>query len=242
MCLETLQCPVLGCRDAAVVFKSNVHFVNDDETGREDQEDPPDTWPLDTPGTPVKVTGTGRKLNGRTGVVQGPAPAPDHLRLAVLLDGDTVPTHIPKADLRKAANTNIFPRGSSIADVRNHLQEHHRSLKDVHDDAALLADSIHCQCLECMPCMGKFQELCTEASDEDNRKSCRVCLAEEAFQRWHEPLLFWTPEGCPQTAQVMPTLTSTCRTAINCWGHGGQPDYVRAAAPAEGPRVVKPPE
>ena len=40
------------------------------------------------------------QFNGRTGLVQGPAPRPG--RLVVLLDGDTTPTSLRETNLRKA--------------------------------------------------------------------------------------------------------------------------------------------
>ena len=54
------------------------------------------------PGMPVVVTGltASPQFNGRTGLVQGPAPRPG--RLAVLLDGDTKPTSLREANLRRA--------------------------------------------------------------------------------------------------------------------------------------------
>ena len=60
-------------------------------------------WPLATPGMPVVVTGltASPQFNGRTGLVQG-ARAPRPGRLAVLLDGDTTPTSLRVANLRKA--------------------------------------------------------------------------------------------------------------------------------------------
>ena len=57
---------------------------------------------LASPGMPVVVTGltASPQFNGRAGLVQGPAPRPG--RLAVLLDGDTKPTSLREANLRRA--------------------------------------------------------------------------------------------------------------------------------------------
>ena len=59
-------------------------------------------WPLDTPGTPVVISGLAAspQFNGRAGLVQGPAPRPG--RLAVLLDGESKPASLRETNLRKA--------------------------------------------------------------------------------------------------------------------------------------------